>query len=552
MEILESAHIPPYELPGGEPVSDAGVSQRVGTGPAVEPRQSSAQVPPLKFRPRTAIGASGRGTQDKEITVNGNLTRRRFFAQSAATAAAVSLSPGILAAPRRPNIVLCMGDDHGWFETGYNNHPYLRTPTLDEMAAKGLKLERMYSAAPLCSPTRGSIMTGRHPNRYGTFAPNCSLRPEEITIARILGNAGYVCGHFGKWHLGPVKAGSPTNPGAMGFHEWLSHDNFFEMNPPLVRNGGPVQRFEGESSEIIMREAIRFIGDAKRNGKPSFTVVWFGSPHAPYSGTTDDLALYKDLKEVGYPLSEVLRGRYAEITALDRSMGELRKFLRAQGLRQNTLIWYCGDNGVWSDGRLNMPLRGFKGQIYDGGLRVPGIIEWPDGIPAPKSSDVNAVTTDMLPTICDLLGLPLPDRPLDGISLRSAIENRMAERPKPICFWQYDGAREAKENPEPYIDPELQLGTTPTTSQDRIPFRNFRHPRARTSNFGGTAAILDNRYKLVAPKEGAFELYDVRSDIGESKDLSSAQPGVVKEMERQLRDWQRSVEVSLTGADYRG
>lgn len=133
----------------------------------------------------------------------------------------------LLAAESRPNIVLLMGDDHGWEETGYNGHLHVKTPVLDEIAAKGLRLDRFYAAHPNCSPTRASFLTGRHPNRMGTFAPGWSFRPEEITIAHLLNKAGYRCGHFGKWHVGAVKADSPLNPGAMGFHEWVSHDNFF-------------------------------------------------------------------------------------------------------------------------------------------------------------------------------------------------------------------------------------------------------------------------------------------------------------------------------------
>src|SRR5687768_3166700 len=180
----------------------------------------------------------------------------------------------VLRAADRPNIILLMGDDHGWDETGYNGHPYLKTPVLDQMAAQGMRLERFYSASPVCSPTRGSVITGRHPNRYGAFGPGWSLRPEEISVAQMLRKAGYACGHFGKWHLGPVKAGSPTNPGAMGFEEWLSHDNFFELSPHLSRNGGPPEQFKGESSQIVIAEAIRFIDRAKQNGRPFFVVVW--------------------------------------------------------------------------------------------------------------------------------------------------------------------------------------------------------------------------------------------------------------------------------------
>jgi arylsulfatase A-like enzyme len=260
--------------------------------------------------------------------VRTSLTRRNVLRGAARFTVALAGAPAIVAADARPNIILCMGDDHGCNETAYNGHPYLRTPVLDDMASTGLRFDRFYAAAPVCSPTRGSIMTGRHPNRYGTFSFNWSTRTEEITIAHVLRKAGYVCGHFGKWHLGPLKADSPTSPGAMGFDEWLSHDNLFEINPYLSRNGGPVQQFKGESSEIVMNDAIRFIGKAKQNRRPFLAVVWFGSPHAPYSGLDRDLSLYKDAPEP-------LRACFAEITALDRAMGRLRQYLKREGLRQN-------------------------------------------------------------------------------------------------------------------------------------------------------------------------------------------------------------------------
>ena len=362
-----------------------------------------------------------------------------------------------------PNFVLLMGDDHGWEETGYNGHQYLQTPVLDQMAAQGLRLDRFYAAHPSCSPTRGSVMTGRHPNRYGTFSPNWSIRPQEITIAHLLGEAGYVCGHFGKWHLGPVKADSPTNPRAMGFHRWVSHDNFFELDPYLSRDGGPPEKFPGESSQVIVDQAVHFIRDAKRQDKPFFVVVWFGSPHEPYSGLKKDLELYDDLpekyaaksvkltsnetgKSTKRPLRDVLRERYAEITAMDRAIGSLRDALGKQGQRENTLLWYCGDNGTPSSGLADSPLRGQKGQMYEGGIRVPGIIEWPARITMPRTSDVNAVTSDMLPTLCALAGVQPPSRPIDGISLESLIDGNMTARPSPICFWAYAGKTPANAN----------------------------------------------------------------------------------------------------------
>ena len=475
-----------------------------------------------------------------------------------------------------PNIVLLMGDDHGWEETAYNGHAHLQTPVLDEMAAGGLRLDRFYSASPVCSPTRASVITGRHPNRCGTFTPNWSIRPEEVSIARLLQQAGYSTAHFGKWHLGPVKSGSPTNPGAMGFDEWLSHDNFFEIDPVLSRNGGPPEKFIGESSELLIREARRFIAEVERKGRPFFIVVWFGSPHEPYSGLKDDLALYDDLpdayaeksvsltsmetgKKVERSLRDVLRERYAEITAMDRSIGRLRTFLREAGLRENTLLWYCGDNGVPSSGLVSStPFRALKGHVYEGGIRVPGIIEWPGHIPEPRVSAVNTMTSDMLPTICDLVGISLPDRPLDGISLQPLIDGQMDARPNPICFWNYNARQDIDAGLEPYIDLSLQEGTTPLVKMMNgkytRSFRNFYHPEIAEENFTGARAILDNRYKLVLDAkvggEVSKELFDVRVDPGEKNDLYESQKELAAELERQLREWQQSVLESLTGRDY--
>src|SRR5690606_33061915 len=128
----------------------------------------------------------------------------------------------------------------------------------------GLRFDRFYSAAAMCTPTRGSVMTGRNANRFGAFAPNWSIRPDEITLPQLLQGHGYVTGLFGKWHLGPSRAGAPTNPGAMGFSEWISHDNFFGHSPMLSRNGAAPQRFPGESSEVVVREAARFIEQQAR------------------------------------------------------------------------------------------------------------------------------------------------------------------------------------------------------------------------------------------------------------------------------------------------
>ncbi len=474
------------------------------------------------------------------------------------------------------NFVLLMGDDHGWDETGYNGHPYVKTPVLDNMASQSLRLDRFHSGHPSCSPTRGSFMTGRHPNRYGTFFPNMSIRPEEITIAHILGKAGYATAHYGKWHLGPVKRDSPTSPGAMGFDEWLSHDNFFELDPVLSRNGEAPQKIKGEGSQIIIDEAILFIRKAKEKGQPFFVVVWYGSPHEPYSGLPEDLALYDDLpaefdqqmvrltsnetgEPVERPLREVLRERYAEITAMDRSIGVLRDYLKAEGLRENTLVWYCGDNGTPpSAARTGMTVRGQKGTMYEGGILVPGVIEWPAHIPQARTTDIISVTSDILPTLCELAGQPLPKRPLDGISLVPAIEGSLQTRPDPIFFWGFEMGKSFVDGSIPYIDPPLQEGTTPLVKmiggKYTRTFSNYKYPVVSESDFGGARAMLDNRYKLVMDAQSTdgsgIELFDLKNDPAESNNIAAAHPEIVTSMQTQMHDWQQSVLESLTGADY--
>jgi hypothetical protein len=480
------------------------------------------------------------------------------------------LLPCVLAAaatpPPSPNVVLVMADDQAWGETGYNGHPQVRTPVLDEIARTGLRLDRFYAASPVCSPTRASVLTGRHANRSGAFAPNYSTRPEEITLAALLRAAGYRTGHFGKWHVGAVKRESPVNPARMGFDEYLSHDNFFEMDPPLSRDGAPPVIHRGESSALVADAAADFARRVRAEGRPFFIVLWFGSPHGPYSGLPTDVASYAAVPD------EELRRRYAEITAMDRALGDFRRTLRELGAAENTILWYNSDNGLPGEHKgasFDGGWRGAKGSVFEGGLRVPGLVEWPAVIRTPRRSAVPAVTSDILPTVLDLLGLPAPARPLDGISLRRLlVDGTLAERPQPIGFWRYPVQRE-RGNPR-WIDAELARGTTPTTRNPAIDFLNYRHPVARTEGFGGEAAWTDNRFKLHvsetaetaeaggkanAKRKGragsGVQLFDLLADPREERDVAADHPEVAARMLRELHAWQRSVEVSLTGADYR-
>lgn len=475
-----------------------------------------------------------------------------------------------------PNIVLLMGDDHGWDEVGYNGHPFVKTPVLDDMAESGLRFDRFYSAHPTCSPTRGSFLTGRHPNRYGTFGPNWSMRPEEITIAHLLKNAGYATAHYGKWHVGPIKKESPTSPGAMGFDEWLSHDNFFEIDPVLSRNGETPQVVKGESSEILVDEAIKFIKKSKDENKPFLTVVWFGSPHEPYKALPEDMALYDNLpdslnsrevritsletgKGTWRPLGDVLQERYAEITAMDRAIGKLRTYLKENNLKENTLFMYVGDNGTpGSAGHAYMTLRDNKSSMYEGGIRVPGVLEWPAEIKEPVATSAIAVTTDYMQTLADITGQELPERTLDGISWVPIFKDPTLQRNRPHFFWQYN--RDLfDDNCEPYIEVELQEGTTPLVKKRHgkytRTFRNCIYTDISEEDFQGDRVVMKDRFKLIVegntPNEKGYELYNIQDDPAETTNLADEFPGIVDEMAVDLYEWQKSVLTSLTGADYK-
>jgi arylsulfatase A-like enzyme len=407
----------------------------------------------------------------------------------------------------RPNIVLVMADDQGWAQTGYYSHPVLKTPNLDAMAEEGLRLDRFYAGAPVCSPTRASVLTGRANDRTGVESHGYGLRRQELTIARLLGQAGYATGHFGKWHLNairgpgvPILASDDHNPGEFGFGEWLSVTNFFDRDPLLSR-GGKFEDFQGDSSEIVVAQASEFISQQHRAGVPSLTVIWFGTPHNPFKASVEDRAPFEDLDEDS-------KHHYGELVAMDRSIGTLQSKLRGLGIRDSTLVWFCSDNGGLPKIKPSTvgPLRGNKGTIYEGGLRVPGIIQWPAVIADPRVSEYPASVLDILPTLLDVVDVPYPlERPLDGISLK------------------------------PLFTADLQTRSKP------IPFRHI-----------GRAAWVDNDYKLLTNrlKDAAFELYDLRSDPGEARDVSGEHPEIAERMARQLLQWSQSVDASFAGKDY--
>ncbi|MBN2291310.1 MAG: sulfatase-like hydrolase/transferase [Pirellulales bacterium] len=452
--------------------------------------------------------------------------------------------------PSSPNILLVLADDQGWGDVAYNGHPKLKTPNLDSMAATGLRFDRFYAAAPVCSPTRGSVMTGRHPNRFGCFSWGHTLRPQEITIAEALKSVGYTTGHFGKWHLGSVRKGSPVNPGASGFDRWFSAPNFFDNNPILSREGKAVAT-QGESSMVVADAAIEFMRERVASKKPFLAVVWFGSPHNPHQALPEDRRLYADEPEK-------VQHFYGEITAMDRAVGKLRAELKHLGIRDNTILWYCSDNGAIPKVGSSGPHRGLKGSIYEGGLLVPAVMEWPCRITKPRSTDVRCNTCDIYPTLLEITGAkPKKQPPLDGISLVPLLDEKMKTRPQGMGFWAYpekgiitpshewmsELLKSQKAGKEPTDKERLRLDAGKITRQ---------YP---TDKFPGHAAWIDGDWKLhcLVPKrkhQTRVELYNLANDPKEEKNLAAEEPKRVARMKTALRNWHKSVIDSLNGEDY--
>ena len=449
------------------------------------------------------------------------------------------------APPPRPNIVLLMADDLGWGDAGYQGHPVLRTPHLDAMAADGLRFERFCAQSPVCSPTRGSVLTGRHPDRFGVKWANVGrLESHELTLAERLADVGYATGHFGKWHLGTLSADYSARPGrdaaadfmtpgGAGFETWFSTEHAiatWDPYDPANKHGGwpfdgrnvywrdgeavpdgPAEGLVGDDSRIIVDAALPFVRQAVADERPFFAVVWFHAPHAPVVAGEPYRALYAER-------SEAEQHYFGCVTALDEQVGRLRAELDALGVADDTLIAFCSDNGPEGNPGVSGrnqgtagPLRGRKRSLYEGGVRVPGLMVWPARIAPGSTTDVPASTSDYLPTIVDLLELPDADGlPVDGLSLAPVLDGQAFERATPIVFL----ARDQRS----VVDARFKL------------VHNLRDKRPRHDN--GQVPFAE------------WELYDLLADPGETADLAARHPQVVAELRALLEAFVASCEAS--------
>lgn len=442
----------------------------------------------------------------------------------------------ICAAP--PNVILCMADDLGWGDTGFNGNQIVKTPHLDTLAREGVTFRRWYAGAPVCSPTRGNCLTGRHHLRLGIPTANAGhLQPAEQTLAERLKAKGYATGHFGKWHLGTLtttmrdsnrgKPGDSSHfapPWKNGFDVCFSTEakvpTFDPMKKPVGKNSRygwkPIQQgensaeygthyfdqtgalvtdnLEGDDSRVIMDRAIPFVQSAVQDEKPFFMVIWFHAPHLPVVAGPKHSAIYSELswQEQMY---------YGCITALDEQVGRLRAELQSLGVADDTMFWFCSDNGPENKTPGSAAhLRARKRSLHEGGIRVPGLLSWPARIKKPTVVQAPCHTGDYYPTVLAALGEDVShpefsSQVLDGIDLMPIISGQRSTRGELIHL-----------------------------------------------KFGKQSTVIGDRFKLYRGQpDAAWELFDLSSDESESTDVAVEHRSIMKTMRASFKAWDRSI-----------
>ncbi|MDC1106697.1 sulfatase-like hydrolase/transferase [Prolixibacteraceae bacterium] len=428
-----------------------------------------------------------------------------------------------------PNVILIMADDLGYGDVGFNGNKVIETPHLDALSKKGVTFTNFYAGGPVCSPTRGTCLTGRHYARYGIYHANVGHLPkEEVTIVDLLKEKGYATGHFGKWHLGTVVKGvsskgekrKPTlnfnPPWEQGYDDsfvtesavstWnpTEHKKRYHLNEYYHNGVQETENLEGDDSRIIMDRVIPFIDTAKKENKPFLSVIWFHAPHEPAVAGPEYKKKYSQY-------SEGKQNYYGCITALDDQVGRLVEHLKENGQLDNTVIFFCSDNGPEgievSDRRPGTTggLRGRKRSLYCGGVGVPAFVVWPGVANAGERTGYISSTLDYLPTLVDGLGLAkVDDRPIDGTSLVPMLIGESSERPTPLPFM-----------------------------------------------FTQKGAVIYKGLKFLTAKGELKEVYDLRNDRLETTNIYDKHSEEVEEMKTYLKAWDKSCRRSQKGDDYK-
>lgn len=481
------------------------------------------------------------------------------------------------AAAQRPNVVVMYVDDLGWQDIGCYGGP-VRTPTLDQLAAQGVRFSDFHSGCAVCSPSRATAMTGRHHIRSGVYHVISDrdhamhLLESEVTIAEVLKQNGYDTVHLGKWHMGlPFGGRKKPTPYDHGFDYWFGTENTAHPSHKdpvnFHRHAKPLGKIAGYACQIVVDEAISWLEKERQADKPFFLNIWFHEPHAPIAAPDAIVAQYGDLDDPAAVYSGTIENT-------DRAIARLVEKLKAIDALENTIIVYASDNGSYRPER-NGPLKGSKGSNFEGGIRVPGILYWPDGIRAGQVEKEPAGMVDLLPTICGLAEIDKPKGVhLDGSDLSPLLTGRRNEfqRHIPLFFlmptsnptatvrdgrfalvaWRdYELPKDLKamnglmnqveEILKRENSPELRDGGRLWSKMFNTKFANKEAEKLRIQ------FLRLNRFQeswIPTIKAGGykrFELYDLDADIGQKTDIAKQHPEIVNRLKQQLLDITASV-----------
>jgi arylsulfatase A-like enzyme len=418
--------------------------------------------------------------------------------------------------PAKPNILIIVGDDMGYADVGFQNCKDIPTPNLDALAASGVRFTNGYVTGPYCSPTRAGLMTGRYQTRFGhEFNPGgatAGLPLSETTLADHLKTAGYATGLVGKWHLGSQKLMHPQKRGFDEFFGFLGGAHSYFNAGGIMRGTQQITELD-YTTDAFGREAVAFIDQHK--SQPWFLYLAFNAVHTPMDATKDRYAKFPSVE------NKRRRTYDAMMLAMDDAVGRVRQKLSESGLEQNTLVVFISDNGgptmpgVTINGSRNDPLRGSKRTTLEGGIRVPFVVSWPGHV-KPGVSDAPVIQLDLHATAVAVAGTTVkPEWKLDGVNLMPFLSGEQAGAPHAALYWRF-GAQMA-----------IRAG-------------DFKLVR-----YDVNADTLTGRRNQGVT---ASKLYNLREDIGETKDLAMAMPDKVKELQTQWDHWDSANVKPLWGA----
>lgn len=413
-----------------------------------------------------------------------------------------------LQAAEKPNVVVIYFDDTGWTDFGCFGGA-VDTPYIDQLAKDGMRFTEYYAPAPNCSPSRVGLLTGRFPFRVGMYSYRNGNTPmhlpdSEVTIPEVLKTKGFATGVFGKWHVSDLVKSSQPTPDQQGFDYWFACDNNLTKHNPkgLIRNGKPVGKTDGWAAQVVADEAN---GWMKKQKTPFFAYIAFSETHSPHSAPQE---LKDKYTAKGNAKKRAIYKGMTEYT--DAAVGSILKTLDDMGVSDNTIVFLASDNGPTAKASCE-GLRGLKSFTWEGGVRVPAIIRWPGTVTPGSVYNDPVAGIDLLPTLCDIVGAELPKKHIDGVSIRPILEGKTVKRTAPILSFFY------RTNPAA----SMRLGDYVLIAHSDDEARKKSH------GMGAEDMPLIKSTKLVS-----FELYNIKDDLEQKKDLVASHPEKLAELQK--------------------